>query len=180
MSMPTASNIRPPMPRPTSSPPRPQPQQPQQSRPTSHEEAAEEAARVAHRYYSQVTEIHTLREERDQWRAHALAHEKEIERLQRRESDLIDQMERQNDQLSEERDRYKNSLNALVGQFQTAGSIILSCMEAANTAAGPRANLKQIATEVEAELATKKSSHHHEPDVDDDIPQVVKAGPREP
>ena len=81
----------------------------------------------------------------------ALTYEKEIERLERRESELTAQLEHRVAQLTHERDSFKNSLQALIGQFHTAGSIILQCLDAANKMSGPQADLKQLAANIEGD-----------------------------
>ena len=133
-------------------PPDSRPPVPQQPRPsTIHDEAAEEAARAAKRYHDQVKEIGMLGDERDEWKIRALTYEKEIERLEKRLSDLTADLEHRTAQLTHERDGFKNSLQALIGQFNTAGNIILDCMNAANRMSGPKADLKQLEAEIKTE-----------------------------
>ena len=125
-----------------------------------HDEAAQEAARAAKRYHDQVKEIEMLGDERDEWKVRALTYEKEIERLERRESELTAQLEHRVAQLTHERDSFKNSLQALIGQFHTAGSIILQCLDAANKMSGPQADLKQLSAAVEQEPPKQDDQGH--------------------
>ena len=117
-----------------------------------HDDAAEEAARAAKRYHDQIREIEMLNDERDEWKVRALTYEKEIERLERREAELIAQLEQRVGQLMHERDTFKNSLQALISELNTAGGIVLRCIEAANKYSGPKADLKQLTSAVEAEV----------------------------
>ena len=59
-----------------------------------------------------------------------------------------------------ERDGFKNSLQALIGEFTTAGNIILNCMQAANRLSGPKADLKQLEAQV---LGEEPSTKQDEP-----------------
>ena len=92
-----------------------------------------------------------LGDERDEWKVRALTYEKEIERLEKRLSDLTADLEHRTAQLTHERDGFKNSLQALIGQFNTAGNIILNCLEVANRMSGPKADLKQLETDLRAD-----------------------------
>jgi hypothetical protein len=152
----------------------PTPMQPQTARPNRNTESvyAEEAMRVAQRHLDQVDEIDRLSREMDEWRRRALNAEAEIKRLEKREADLTNAIERQQDKLMNERDVYRNRLNNMVSQFHTAGAIILRCLDAAQSeTGGTQVNLGTLAAEIER---VEKEPE----DRDDPLPSVVTAGPR--
>ena len=172
MPMPTPSNPRPP------EPPR---------RNNTEAVYAEEALRVAQRHLDQVDEINRLGVELDEWRRRALMAEAEIKRLEKRESDLTDAIERQQHSLMAERDSYRNRLNNLVSQFHSAGAIILRCLDAAGTdTGGSQVNLGTLAAEIErVERTTPDENRNGQAGQDGQadeppLPSVVTAGPREP
>ncbi len=165
--------------------PMPAPPRPQEPPRRNNSEAvyAEEALRVAQRHLDQVDEIDRLGREMDDWRRRALMAEAEIKRLENREADLTDAIERQQEKLLTERDSYRNRLNNLVAQFHTAGAIILKCLDAANTeTSGGQVNLGALAQEIERatepEGSEKTITTPEEPD--EPLPRIVAAGPREP
>jgi len=158
--------------------PRP-PEPPRSNRSNSEAVYAEEALRVAQRHLDQVDEIDRLGREMDEWRRRALMGEAEVKRLEKREADLTDAIERQQDKLMTERDVYRNRLNHLVSQFHTAGAIILKCLDAANTeTSGGQVNLGALAQEIDRAIETE-AEKQPEPPVNDPLPAVVTAGPRE-
>jgi chromosome segregation ATPase len=144
---------------------------------------AEEAMRAYQRHLDQVDEINRLSREMDDWRRRALMAEAEIERLSKREQDLTDAIERQQEKLMNERDTYRNRLNNMISQFHSAGAIILKCLDAANTeTGGPQVNLGTLAQEIdrvtEPEGSEKTITTPEEPE--EPLPRIVAAGPREP
>lgn len=145
------------------------PPPPPQARPNRNTEAtyAEEAMRAAQRHIDQVQEIDRLGQELEEWRRRAMLAEAEIKRLEKRETDLLNMLERRSTELTDERDSYRGKLNHLVAQFHTAGAVILKCLEAAQGSAGPQINLTNLAAEIEREQAKEA-----EP-----MPRVVTAGP---
>jgi len=139
---------------------------------------AEEALRVAQRHLDQVDEINRLGLELDDWRRRALMAEAECKRLEKREADLTDAIERQQEKLLTERDVYRNRLNNLVSQFHTAGAIVLRCLDAAQSeVGGSPVNMGTLAQELER---VDKEAEPGDPPRDrpDDLPAVVTAGPR--
>ena len=159
-------------PMPTPTPPRP-------NRSNSEAVYAEEALRVAQRHLDQVDEIDRLSREMDDWRRRALMAEAEINRLLKREADLTNAIERQQEKLLNERDVYRNRLNNLVAQFHTAGAIILKCLDAANTeTSGNQVNLGALAQELER--ATEPEPEPVKADPEQPLPSVITAGSREP
>ena len=158
---------------------------------TIHDEAAEEAGRAAQRYYEQIAEITRLTAELDNWHHRAVAAEDQCRRheerfaeltarlqqrenelqakLTARENELTAKLEERQQQLIDERDSYRNRLTQLVGQFHAAGNIILSCMQAADSLAGPKVDMTKLLAEV--------SDINKEPE--EQMPRVVTQGPRE-
>lgn len=154
------------------------PQPPRTNRSNSEAVYAEEALRVAQRHLDQCDEIDRLSREMDDWRRRALMAEAEIKRLEKRESDLTDAIERQQEKLMNERDVYRNRLNNFEAQFHTVGAIILKCLDSANTqTSGPQVNLGTLADEIER-VAEPEPPTPTEPD--EPLPRIVAAGPREP
>ena len=162
--------------------PPPNPTQPRTNRSNSEAVYAEEALRVAQRHLDQVDEIDRLGREMDDWRRRALMAEAEIKRLQTRENDLTDAIERQQEKLMTERDAYRNRLNNMVSQFHTAGAIILACLDKANSGSGGSpVNQTLLAQELEAVAAEPEGSEKTSTTPPDEpLPRVVAAGPREP
>ena len=113
----------------------------------THEIAAEEAARTAERYLNLVMDNERLTNDRDSWRNHAQTCEAEIGRLQAREKELSDTLASTRAELERDRDLYRLRLVRLVAQFETAGSIVLKCLEAAKSQA-PDVNLHALATKL--------------------------------
>jgi vacuolar-type H+-ATPase subunit I/STV1 len=172
---------------PLTTPPRPAP--------SIQESYAEEALRAAQRAIDQVREIERLSQEVADWQRQALLGQAEIKRLEAREAQLIEQLDRRTNELTEERDSYRFRLNNLEAQFEAAGSIILKCLEAAKGAAATRGmDLRQLEETVErAQQAHGATAHDMPPrrepgesgepvrqSADDmaPIPRVVAAGPR--
>lgn len=90
-----------------------------------HEQFAEEAARAAQRYLDQVDEIKRLIEERDDWTNRALLAEADVRRLEKREQDLVAQIDNKNSEISRERDAYKETLAIVGAQYHAASKILL-------------------------------------------------------
>jgi DNA repair exonuclease SbcCD ATPase subunit len=163
-----------PMPKVTNLPGAPAPQ----ARPNRSTEQvyAEEALRAAQRHIDQVAEIERLGQELEEWRRRAMMAEGEIKRLEKRESDLQDTLERRETQLIDERDSYRMRLNNMISQFHTAGAIILKCLDAAQGQSGPNISLTNLASEIERDT-TKDNPDFRE--VEEPMPRAVTAGPRE-
>lgn len=150
----------------------PMPAPPPNPRPNRavHDAYSDEALRVAQRHIDQIQEIDRLGQELEEWRRRAMVAEAETKKLEQREQDLRDMLDRQRDQLTDERDLYRNKLNSLVAQFHTAGAIILKCLEASQGSSGPMVSLTKLADEIEhAPLARE---------LEDELPRVVTAGPK--
>jgi hypothetical protein len=166
---------------PMPAPPRP-PEPPRRN--NSEAVYAEEALRVAQRHLDQVDEINRLGIELDEWRRRALMAEAECKRLEKREQDLVDAMERQAEKLMNERDIYRNKLNNFQSQFHTVGAVILKCIDATTVelGGGSNVNLGTLAQEIERaaepEGSEKTITTPEEPD--EPLPRIVAAGPREP
>lgn len=171
----------PPMPKVTNLPGAPAPQ----ARPNrmSEQAFAEEALRVAQRHLDQVAEIDRIGQELEEWRRRAMLAEADVKRLEQRESELRDMLDRRQTELIDERDSYRSKLNHLVSQFHTAGAIVLKCLEAAQGVSGPQISLTKLANEIE-----KDSKVEGEPEADqggrrsgpdEPLPRSVTAGPRE-
>lgn len=145
----------------TNLPPPPAP--PPQARPNvqQHQVYADEALKSAQRIIDMMQEIDRLGQELEEWRRRALMAEADIKRLEIREHNLQDQLERRTDELINERDSYRNRLNNLTAQFETAGAIILKCLEASRKEAAPFIDIDKLEEEVQKEL-----------------PKVVTTGPR--
>ena len=133
---------------------------------------AEEALRAAQRHIDQIQEIDRLGQELEEWRRRALMAEAEIKRLEKRSDDLQGMLERERERLTDERDAYRSKLNSLVAQFHTAGAIVLKCLEAAQGVTGPQINLNTLADEIEKEQKAQA-------ELQDELPSVVTAGPRD-
>ena len=115
-----------------------------------------------------------LGQELEEWRRRAMMSEAEVKKLEKREQDLRDTLDRERDKLTDERNSYRNKLNMLVSQFHTAGAIILKCLEAAQGVSGPQINLTTLANEID------KIEHQPEKteEAEESMPRVVTAGPR--
>jgi chromosome segregation ATPase len=160
---------------PMPAPPQRQPEPPRRN--NTEAVYAEEALRVAQRHLDQVDEINRLSREMDEWRRRALMAEAEIERLSKREQDLTDAIERQQEKLMNERDTYRNRLNNMISQFHSAGAIILKCLDSANVeTGGPQVNLGTLAQEIERQTEPQAPTEAEEAP----LPAVVTQGPREP
>jgi DNA repair exonuclease SbcCD ATPase subunit len=175
----TMSNNRrdqPPMPKVTQIP-APSPQ----ARPNRavHDAYADEALRAAQRHIDQIQEIDRLGQELEEWRRRAMLAEAEIKRLEKRENDLSDTLERQRDQLTDERDSYRNRVNSLVSGFHTAGGIILRLLETAQGEVRPNVNLTTLANEID-KVAEQEQQAQAEPRPasTDPLPGFLAAGPR--
>jgi hypothetical protein len=129
---------------------------------------ADEAMRAAQRHIDQIQEIDRLGQELEAWRRRAMVAEAEIVRIEKRENDLQIMLERQREQLTDERDTYRNRVNSLVSGFHTAGGIILRLLETAQGEVRPSVNLTKLADEIESVT------------VEGELPSVVTAGPRNP
>jgi len=138
-----------------------------------HDAYADEALRAAQRHIDQIQEIDRLGQELEEFRRRALLAEAENKRLEKREADLQIMLERQREQLTNERDTYRNRINNLVAGFHTAGGIVLRLLETAQGEVQPAAgvNLTTLANEIERE---QKAAD------DEAMPRVVTSGPREP
>jgi len=138
-----------------------------------HDAYADEALRAAQRHIDQIQEIDRLGQELEEFRRRALLAEAENKRLEKREADLQIMLERQREQLTNERDTYRNRICNLVAGFHTAGGIVLRLLETAQGEVQPAAgvNLTTLANEIERE---QKAAD------DEAMPSVVTAGPREP
>ena len=103
----------------------------------------------------------------------------EIKRLEKRESDLQDTLERRETELIDERDGYRMKLNNLLSQFHTAGAIILKCIDAAQNNAGPNISLTALGGEIE-KVAEQEQQAQAEPRPasTDPLPSFLAAGPR--
>lgn len=186
----TNNSRRPPMPRAANNAP--------PMAPPVHElHQAEDYARAAQRFYDVTQENMRLAAESDEWRRRALAAEEENRRaeirqhnlqaqLEKREADLMallrtregeltKQIDDQREQMTGDRDRYKNQLVQLVGQFHAAGNIILRALEVADAIAGPKVNMQKLLEELS----------EHEPresvaaELEESMPSIVNRGPRE-
>jgi DNA repair exonuclease SbcCD ATPase subunit len=145
-----------------------------QARPNrlSEQAFAEEALRSAQHVIDQAAEIDRLGQELEEWRRRAMLAESEVKRLEKRESDLIDHLDRRSVQLTDERDAYRNRVNSLVSGFHTAGGIILRLLETAQGEVRPNVNLTTLATEIE------KVAEQEQPAPDEPLPGFLAAGPR--
>ena len=74
-------------------------------RSTTVEQYAEAAKQVQQRFIDQDNEIRTVTQDRDEWRNRALLAEGEIKRHERREAELLAQIDRKDAQLARERDQ---------------------------------------------------------------------------
>jgi hypothetical protein len=155
MPMPKASNMPPPPVRPNRA---------------VQDAYAEEALRAAQRHIDQIQEIDRLGQELEEWRRRAMLAESEIKRLEKRNDDLELMLARQREQLTDERDTYRNRVNNLVAGFHTAGGIILRLLETAQGEVRPAVNLTKLAEQVEHDQMAKE--------LEDELPGVVTAGPR--
>jgi DNA repair exonuclease SbcCD ATPase subunit len=131
-----------------------------------HDAYSEEAMRAAQRHIDQIQEIDRLGTELEEWRRRAMLAEAEIKRLEQRNDDLQAMLERQREQLTDERDTYRNRVNSLVSGFHTAGGIILRLLETAQGEVRPSVNLTKLADEIESLP------------LEGEMPSVVTAGPR--
>jgi len=149
---------------------------------TTHQGFAEEAARAAQRYLDQVHQIEELIDDRDQWRNRALLAEGEIKRLEKREGDLIRQIDERSDQVTTERDAYKRTLTEVSANYNAASKILLDGFAAIraledriNGVPAPPATAK---TEAASREPAKPADLHDEIPVET-MPSVVRAGPRD-
>jgi hypothetical protein len=132
-------------------------------------EYAEEAARAAQRFLDQENEIRDLKDDRDQWRNRALLGEGEIRRLEKREADLIRQLDERTTQVNVERDTYKQSMTKATALYDAASKILLDGYNAMRALEG------KINGGVPEPITTTKP----EPPRDPDLPSVVLAGPKD-
>jgi hypothetical protein len=150
-----------------------------------HDTYSEEALRVAQRSIDQIQEIDRLGQELEEWRRRAMLAEAEIKRLEKRNDDLEIMLERQRDQLTDERDSYRNRVNSLVSGFHTAGGIILRLLETAQGEVRPNVNLTTLAGEIEkvaeqeaqAQAESRPTSSPREGG--EPLPGFLAAGPRD-
>lgn len=133
---------------------------------------ADEALKVAQRHLDQIAEIDRLGQDRDEWRQRAQLAEAEIVRLEKRESDLRDMLDRRSTELIDERDAFRMKLNNMMAQFHTAGAVILKCIEAGQGSVASPVNLTSLAEQIDKDL--DDSDKPGAP-----LPRVVTAGPRE-
>lgn len=154
--------------------PKVMPMPPPVSRPNRavHDTYSEEAMRAAQRHIDQVQEIDRIGQELEEWRRRAMLAEAESVRLEQRNDDLQEQLERQREQLTDERDTYRNRVNTLVSGFHTAGGIILRLLETAQGEVRPSVNLTNLANEIEKEQTQLQAPE------DEPMPRTVTAGPR--
>jgi hypothetical protein len=147
-----------------------------------HDAYAEEALRAAQRHIDQIQEIDRLGQELEEWRRRAMMAEAEVRRLEKREVDLLAMLERQHDQLTDERDSYRNRVNSLVSGFHTAGGIILRLLETAQGEVRPNVNLTTLAGEIE-KVAEQEAQAEPRPtssprEGGEPLPGFLAAGPR--
>jgi DNA repair exonuclease SbcCD ATPase subunit len=145
--------------------PRPQniPAPPPRPNVQAHQVYADEALKSAQRIIDMMQEIDRLGQELEEWRRRAAMAESEVKRLEGREANLQQQLDSRTRELIDERDSYRFRLNSLVAQFETAGNIILKCMEVSRKDADSR-NI------VDVNLLEQQ--------VQEELPKVVTAGPR--
>jgi hypothetical protein len=170
----------PPMPKVANMPPAPQPPRPQQPSRTQEQSFADEALRAAQRHLDQVAEIARLGHELEDWRRRALMAEAEIKRLEMREAQLTDKLEQREQQLVDERDTYRLRLNSMEAQFQTAGTIILKCLDSARGNAETESRQpqeKSARSETPRNETPRNETNEPEPR-QSGLPRVVTAGPR--
>jgi chromosome segregation ATPase len=124
----------------------------------------EEAGRAAQRFFDLTAQCARLQGELEEWRRRAQLAEEENRRGQDREKAMADKLDAMQQRLTEERDSYKDRLTALKAEFAVAGNIILRCVKTADdmTTGRPEIDLDRLTAEIEEEL-----------------PRVVQAGPRE-
>lgn len=134
-----------------------------------HQVYADEALKAHQRVIDMMQEIDRVGQELEEMRRRALLAETEVRRLEEREQTLTHTLEQRTRELTDERDSYRFRLSNLTSQFETAGNIVLKCMEAARRDAA----IIDM-TNLEREIESKKG--------DDSIPmpRVVAAGPRGP
>lgn len=130
---------------------------------------SEEAARAAQRFYDMTAEIMRLTTEMDEWRRRALGAEADIKRADIREANLTQQVEAKTNQLSQERDIFKEVVIKLSTQFATASQIILDAHKLMDEVLGRKAQVNYGA------LAEAIEGVEGEP-----VPAIVRAGPRPP
>lgn len=122
-----------------------------------HNQYADEAARVAQRYHNQVAEIERLNRELIEWERRALSAEGECRRHEERLANMEAKLDKTKDELTAERDSYKHRLTSLVSQFHTAGSIILKCLDAAESEAPKQVDMALLTKEIEQTVADAKA-----------------------
>lgn len=170
----------PPMPKVTQLPP-PPPQA--RSNRNTEQVFAEQALRSAQHVIDQAQEIDRIGQELEEWRRRAMLAEADVKRLEQRENELRDMLDRRQTELIDERDSYRGKLNHLVAQFHTAGAIVLKCLEAAQGSAGPQISLTKLADELEREKKPDPDFREVEEGgrrfgADEPMPRAVTAGPR--
>ena len=119
--------------KPTQQPQRAPAAAPPAPRSTTVEQYAEAAKQVQQRFIDQDNEIRTVTEDRDEWRNRALLAEGEVKRHERREADLLDQIDRKDLLIARERDQWTTART----QFTIAADILLKCFAAVPKAAAP-------------------------------------------
>jgi DNA repair exonuclease SbcCD ATPase subunit len=129
-----------------------------------HQVYAEEALKAHQRVIDMMQEIDRAGQELEEMRRRALLAEAEVKRLEEREHTLQQQLERRTQELTDERDSYRFRLSNLTSQFETAGSIILKCLEASRKDASI-VDLDKLQAEVEDHIP---------------MPKIVAQGPRGP
>lgn len=157
---------QPPMPKVTNLPGAPAPQ----ARPNRNTEQvfAEQALRSAQHVIDQATEIDRIGEELESWRRRALMAEADIVRLEKRENELRDMLDRRQTELIDERDSFRMKLNNMMAQFHTAGAVILKCIEAGQGTVASPVSLTKLADEIDGDIGSEEA-----------LPRTVTAGPRE-
>jgi hypothetical protein len=101
---------------------------------------AEEALRSSQRFVDQQRTIEALTHERDDWRNRALLAEGEGERLAKRESDLMAQLDRKTTEHLAERGEIEKAIAVMNAQFTTASTILLEGMTTIRELAGAKDN----------------------------------------
>ena len=160
--------------------------------PQYHDDIAEEAIRYGQRYLDQVAQIEALTLEVEQWRSKATTAETEVERMKRREQELIAQHDKKVDQMTRERDTLKQTLTVISTQYASAAKILLDGIDAINAHEPMRVkvNMSALAASIEHKpndpLGDMVRAHTHgDPSLPSgsfepfpSVPGVVVKGPR--
>jgi hypothetical protein len=148
---------------------------PPQPRPNRNTEQvyAEQALEVAQRHLDQVAEIDRLGQELEEWRRRAMMAETDNKRYEQREHELRNMLDRRQAELIDERDAYRMRLNSLVAQLNTAGAIVLKCLEAAQGLTGPQISLTKLAEEIERDKHFREVDEPEQADPNKPLPRAV-------